>query len=72
MYFMAIWWMVFMVSLIDNLGVCSVLTSSRLLVCIGPFIPTVLAMRDLTFQHLALISSIRGLYLSSFVCMVGE
>lgn len=69
---MAIWWIFFMVRFINNLGICSVLRSSRPFVCIGPPTLEVMARRGMAFQHLALISSSMGLYLSSFVCMVGQ
>lgn len=58
-----------MVFLINELEIYSVSSDSRLLLCIAPLTLAVMVMRGLTFQPWALIASISGLYLSSFICM---
>ena len=51
------------------MGICRFSRSSLLLVCMAPLTLVMITMRGLTFQPCALLASINGLYLSSFICM---
>ena len=54
-YFVAILWIKFMVSLIDDLGNCSVLRSLRLLLCIMSLTPNGYSYEGFDFPALGLL-----------------